>query len=95
MRRKAFEDVIRRPYFHVKPLDAAQLAAWSAYLDYIDAKGDEAETRHLFERCLVACARYTGEPSLRHVTRSYVCVRDRDTAHGVHCLNAMGKKTET
>ena len=67
-RRKVFEDVIRRPYFHVKPLDAAQLAAWSAYLDYMDAKGDEAETRHLFERCLVACARYTGEPILRHVT---------------------------
>ena len=62
MRRKAFEDVIRRPYFHAKPLDAAQLAAWSAYLDYMDAKGDEAETRHLFERCLVACARYTGGP---------------------------------
>ena len=66
-RRKAFEDVIRRPYFHVKPLDAAQLAAWSAYLDYMDAKGDEAETRHLFERCLVACARYTGVPSSRPV----------------------------
>ena len=60
-RRNAFEAVIRRPYFHVKPLDAAQLSAWSHYLDYMDAKGDEAETRHLFERCLVACARYTGE----------------------------------
>lgn len=45
----------------MKPLDAAQLSAWSHYLDYMDAKGDEAETRHLFERCLVACARYTGE----------------------------------
>ncbi len=60
-RRNAFEAVIRRPYFHVKPLDAAQLSAWSHYIDYMDAKGDEAETRHLFERCLVACARYTGE----------------------------------
>lgn len=59
-RRNAFEAVIRRPYFHVKPLDAAQLSAWSHYLDYMDAKGDEAETRHLFERCLVACARYPG-----------------------------------
>jgi hypothetical protein len=59
-RRKAFEDVIRRPYFHVKPLDAAQLSAWSHYIDYMDAKGDEAETRHMFERCLVACARYAG-----------------------------------
>lgn len=60
-RRKAFEDVIRRPYFHVKPLDAAQLSAWSHYIDFMDAKGDEKDTRHLYERCLVACARYTGE----------------------------------
>lgn len=45
----------------MKPLDAAQLSAWSHYIDYMDAKGDEAETRHLFERCLVACGRYPGE----------------------------------
>ena len=63
-RRKAFEDVIRRPYFHVKPLDAAQLSAWSHYIDYMDAKGDEKETRHLYERCLVACARYTGRTAV-------------------------------
>ena len=44
-RRNAFEAVIRRPYFHVKPLDAAQLSAWSHYIDYMDAKGKEAETR--------------------------------------------------
>ena len=86
-RRKVFEDVIRRPYFHVKPLDAAQLAAWSAYLDYMDAKGDEAETRHLFERCLVACARYTGEPSLRHVTGLvFSCVCPGHCSYTVHSL---------
>ncbi len=33
-RRRAFEDAIKRPYFHVKPLDGAQLAAWGRYLDY-------------------------------------------------------------
>ena len=95
MRRKAFEDVIRRPYFHVKPLDAAQLAAWSAYLDYMDAKGDEAETRHLFERCLVACARYTGEPSFTHVTCSRFYMRAQDTARLNDCLDAMCKKRRT
>lgn len=28
-RRKPFEDAIKRPYFHVKPLDSAQLQNWS------------------------------------------------------------------
>jgi len=27
--RKPFEDAIKRPYFHVKPLDLAQLQNWS------------------------------------------------------------------
>ena len=31
-RRKPFEDAIKRPYFHVKPLDLAQLQNWSRYL---------------------------------------------------------------
>lgn len=30
-RRKPFEDAIKRPYFHVKPLDMAQLQNWSRY----------------------------------------------------------------
>uniref|UniRef100_A0A8C7Z2A4 Si:ch211-114c17.1 n=1 Tax=Oryzias sinensis TaxID=183150 RepID=A0A8C7Z2A4_9TELE len=29
-----FEEAIKRPYFHVKPLDRAQLQAWHAYLDW-------------------------------------------------------------
>ncbi|XP_026878519.2 pre-mRNA-processing factor 39 [Electrophorus electricus] len=29
-----FEDAIKRPYFHVKPLDRAQLKAWQSYLDW-------------------------------------------------------------
>jgi hypothetical protein len=51
---------VRRPYFHVKPLDAAQLANWAKYLDYIEARGDAAATVILYERCLVACASYPG-----------------------------------
>ncbi|CAL8466906.1 g6442 [Coccomyxa elongata] len=57
-RRKAFEDAIKRPYFHVKPLDGAQLLAWSRYLDYAEERGDNTITTHLYERCLVACAQY-------------------------------------
>lgn len=59
-RRKAFEDAIKRPYFHVKPLDGAQLLAWSRYLDYAEERGDNTITTHLYERCLVACAQYHG-----------------------------------
>ncbi|KAJ8405165.1 hypothetical protein AAFF_G00321560 [Aldrovandia affinis] len=29
-----FEEAIKRPYFHVKPLDRAQLKAWQTYLDW-------------------------------------------------------------
>jgi len=53
-----FEQRLTRPYFHVKPLDEAQLRAWRAYLDWTEDRGDEAQTRALYERCLVACAAY-------------------------------------
>ncbi|XP_063046373.1 pre-mRNA-processing factor 39 isoform X2 [Engraulis encrasicolus] len=33
-KRWTFEDAIKRPYFHVKPLDKAQLKGWHAYLDW-------------------------------------------------------------
>uniref|UniRef100_G3Q062 Si:ch211-114c17.1 n=1 Tax=Gasterosteus aculeatus aculeatus TaxID=481459 RepID=G3Q062_GASAC len=46
-------DSIKRPYFHVKPLDRLQLRAWHSYLDW-----EVAEVRILFERCLIACALY-------------------------------------
>uniref|UniRef100_A0A674CLU0 Pre-mRNA-processing factor 39-like n=1 Tax=Salmo trutta TaxID=8032 RepID=A0A674CLU0_SALTR len=50
---------IKRPYFHVKPLDRTQLKAWHSYLDWdgIIAGGDR-RVRILFERCLIACALY-------------------------------------
>lgn len=57
-RRKPFEDAIKRPYFHVKPLDLAQLQNWSRYLDYIEEKKDIGMIIRLYERCLVACASY-------------------------------------
>lgn len=35
-----FESRIRRPYFHVKPIDASQLENWHQYLDFIEMHGD-------------------------------------------------------
>ena len=38
-RRRAFESALRRPYFHAKPLDDAQLQTWGLYLDAEEARG--------------------------------------------------------
>lgn len=49
---------IKRPYFHVKPLEAEQLKNWRLYLDFEINEGDETRITVLFERCLIACALY-------------------------------------
>lgn len=56
--RAPYELRLRRAYYHVKPLDDGQLAAWRAYLDFEERQGDAARTRALYERCLVVCANY-------------------------------------
>ena len=38
--------MIKRPYFHVKPLDDTQLANWHKYLDYTEKEGDTARVSH-------------------------------------------------
>ncbi|CAG9773228.1 unnamed protein product [Ceutorhynchus assimilis] len=53
-----FEEGIKRPYFHVKPLERCQLKNWQEYLDYEIAQGDKQRITVLFERCLIACALY-------------------------------------
>ncbi|XP_050173906.1 pre-mRNA-processing factor 39-like, partial [Myiozetetes cayanensis] len=53
-----FEDGIKRPYFHVKPLERAQLRNWREYLDFEVASGNHERTIVLFERCVIACALY-------------------------------------
>ncbi|KAI8842741.1 hypothetical protein BJ741DRAFT_591751 [Chytriomyces cf. hyalinus JEL632] len=57
-KRWAFESEIKRPYFHIKPLDDAQLGVWRKYLDFEEAEGDATRVYVLYERCLVACALY-------------------------------------
>lgn len=49
---------IKRPYFHVKPLERAQLRNWRDYLDFELAGGNPERTIVLFERCVIACALY-------------------------------------
>ena len=49
---------IRRPYFHVKPLEKGQLRNWREYLDFEMEQGSHERIVILFERCLIACALY-------------------------------------
>lgn len=53
-----FETAIRRPYFHVRPLNVAELENWHNYLDFIEGTGDFNKVFKLYERCLIACANY-------------------------------------
>lgn len=49
---------IKRPYFHVKPLEREQLRNWYAYLDYEQRTRKKSRILFLFERCMIACANY-------------------------------------
>ncbi|XP_042003802.1 pre-mRNA-processing factor 39-like isoform X2 [Salvia splendens] len=53
-----FETAIRRPYFHVRPLNVAELENWHNYLDFTEGGDDFNKVVKLYERCLIACARY-------------------------------------
>jgi len=58
-----YEEGIKRPYFHVKPLERGQLKNWQEYLDFMKGEmakegGDTSEVDLLYERCLIACALY-------------------------------------
>ncbi|XP_053553821.1 LOW QUALITY PROTEIN: pre-mRNA-processing factor 39 [Bombina bombina] len=57
-KRWAFEEAIKRPYFHVKPLEKVQLENWKDYLDFEIESGLQERAVILFERCVVACAFY-------------------------------------
>ncbi|CAH8383569.1 unnamed protein product [Eruca vesicaria subsp. sativa] len=54
-----FETQIRRPYFHVKPMDTNQLDNWHKYLSFAETYGDFDWAIKLYERCLIPCANYT------------------------------------
>ena len=59
-----FEDAIKRPYFHMKPLERGQLKNWTDYLEFTENQLKKKETKDytdltvLFERCMIATALY-------------------------------------
>ncbi|XP_050429270.1 pre-mRNA-processing factor 39-like [Adelges cooleyi] len=56
--RLPYEEMIKRPYFHVKPLERSQIRNWKEYLDFEIGQGCYKRIIVLFERCLIACALY-------------------------------------
>ncbi|TID27793.1 mrna splicing protein [Venturia nashicola] len=58
LKRAPFEDLIKRPYFHVTELEAPELENWRKYLDFEEEFGTYERTKFLYERCIVVCALY-------------------------------------
>jgi len=58
VKRWRFEESIKRPYFHIKPLEKSQIKNWKDYLDYELKQGNHKRIVFLFERCIVVCALY-------------------------------------
>ncbi|XP_050441249.1 pre-mRNA-processing factor 39-like [Adelges cooleyi] len=57
-KRQTFEEGIKRPYFHVKPLEKCQIDNWKNYIEFEKAAGDHQRIVVIYERCLIACALY-------------------------------------
>ncbi|XP_034891480.1 pre-mRNA-processing factor 39-1 isoform X2 [Populus alba] len=82
-----FENAIRRPYFHVRPLNVAELENWHNYLDMIEREDDFNKVVKLYERCIIACANYT-EYWIRYVLCMEAC-GNMDLAN-----NALARATQ-
>ena len=80
-KRWKFEEAIKRPYFHVKPLEKSQIKNWKEYLDYEINGGSHKKIVFLFERCMVVCALYE-EFWQRYL--DYVEERDIETTRSVY-----------
>ncbi|XP_066398056.1 pre-mRNA-processing factor 39-1-like isoform X2 [Miscanthus floridulus] len=81
-----FELAIRRPYFHVKPLDNPELENWHNYLDFIEKEEDINKVIKLYERCVIACANYS-EFWIRYVQ----CMEDKGSLDLAN--NALARAT--
>ena len=53
-----FEQLIKRPYFHVTHLPNAEVTNWHNYLNFEEEQGDFERISFLYERCLVPLALY-------------------------------------
>lgn len=43
-----FETAIRRPYFHVRPLDDIQLENWHNFIDFVERENDMNKVRLIY-----------------------------------------------
>lgn len=60
-KRQRFEDVLKRFYFTVLPVDDTQLSTWRQYLSFEEAEVEEknfARLKALYERCIIPCCFY-------------------------------------
>uniref|UniRef100_A0A0D3CKH0 Uncharacterized protein n=2 Tax=Brassica oleracea TaxID=3712 RepID=A0A0D3CKH0_BRAOL len=79
-----FETTIgRRPSFNVQPLSVEERENWHNYLDFIESDGDWSKVFHLYERCIVACARHV-EAVMRHANMQHRMIGDSDGACSVY-----------
>lgn len=52
---KQLEQTLRKPYFHLKPLDVKQLRSCHRHLDLVEMEGDLTVVYvKLYERCLIS-----------------------------------------
>lgn len=57
-KRQVHEEGIKRPYFHVKPLEKCQIENWKDYIEFEKEAGNHQRIVVLYERCLIPCALY-------------------------------------
>ncbi|RKP19524.1 hypothetical protein ROZALSC1DRAFT_28892 [Rozella allomycis CSF55] len=80
-KRWQFEENIKRPYFHVKPLDEGQIINWNKYLDFEESEGDAVRIISLYERCLISCAFY--EEFWIRYSKYLILIQDYERAENV------------
>jgi pre-mRNA-processing factor 39 len=57
-RRTYEKEVLKISYFHVRPLDHAQLVHWDEYLKFEEKQGNRERIIKLYERCIIPCSNY-------------------------------------
>lgn len=75
---------IKRPYFHVKPLEKIQLKNWKEYLEFEIENGTHERVVVLFERCVISCALYED-----FWIKEMVCLQPDLTAAFANCVASL------
>lgn len=66
-KRRSYEtEVLKISYFHVRPLNKNQIAAWNNYLTFEEKEGDHQRIVNLYERCIIPCVRFILFMGRRH-----------------------------